>query len=118
MKRLVVGLLIGLAIGLPAGAGGWWAYSKTADGDASADRQLAGEVASEWLQKRCPTCSMAGFDRAEDKGWRVTIQTADGNRVCYRMEIVRFALNLDGLQSVRQTACDDAGWTYYAPLNP
>jgi hypothetical protein len=43
VKRLAVGLLVGLAVGLPAGAGGWWAYSKT--GDESAERQLAGEVA-------------------------------------------------------------------------
>jgi hypothetical protein len=115
VKRLVVGLLIGLAIGLPAG--GWWAYSKTPDRDASAERQLAGEVAAEWLQRRCPFCFMAGFRRTEDNGWRVTIRTEDGNRLCYRMKIESLAISLDGLQSVRQTACD-TGWTNYAPLGP
>jgi hypothetical protein len=34
------------------------------------------------------------------------------------MEIDRFALNLDGVESVRQTACDNTGWTEYAPLAP
>jgi hypothetical protein len=56
--------------------------------------------------------------RAEDKGWRLTIRTEDGQRLCYRMEIERFALNLDGLQSVQRTACEGAGWTNYVPLTP
>jgi hypothetical protein len=118
VKRFVVGVLIGLAVGLPAGAGGWWVYSERPERNASAERQRAGEVASEWLQRRCPFCSVAGFDRTEDKGWRVTVRTEGGNRVCYRMEIDRFALNLDGVESVRQTACDNTGWTEYAPLAP
>jgi hypothetical protein len=108
VKRLAVGLLIGLAVGLPAGAGGWWAYSKTPGGDESADRQLAGEVASEWLQRRCPFCTVAGFDRTTDNGWRLTIRTEDGKRLCYRMEIERFAIQLEGLRAVRPTACDYA----------
>jgi hypothetical protein len=118
VKRLTIGLLIGLAVGLPAGATGWWAYSKDSYRNASAERELAGGVASEWLQRKCPFCAVAGFDRAEDKGWRLTIRTEDGQRLCYRMEIERFALNLDGLQSVQRTACDGAGWTNYVPLTP
>ena len=118
MKRFVVGLIIGLAVGLPAGAGGWLVYSERPDRHPSAERQLAGEVADEWLQRRCPFCSIAGFVRTEDKGWRVTVRTEEGNRLCYRMEIEPFTLNLDGLRSVRQTACTDAGWTSYAPLGP
>jgi hypothetical protein len=35
-----------------------------------------------------------------------------------RTEIERYALNLDGLQSVQRTACDGAGWTNYVPLTP
>jgi hypothetical protein len=61
---------------------------------------------------------MAGFDRTEDKGWGVTVRTEGGSRLCYRMEIDRFALNLDGVEGVRQTACDDKGCTEYAPLSP
>jgi hypothetical protein len=56
--------------------------------------------------------------RAEAKGWRLTLRTEDGQRLCYRMEIERFALNFDGLQSVQRTACDGAGWTNYVPLTP
>jgi hypothetical protein len=118
VKRFVVGVLIGLAVGVPASAGGWWVYSERPEKNASAERHQASEVASEWLQRRCLFCSMAGFDRTEDKAWTVTVRTEDGNRVCYRMEIDRFALNLDGVESVRQTACDNRGWTEYAPLGP
>ncbi len=103
VTRLLVGLLIGLAIGLPSGATGWWLYSEGSSSDGAAERQLAGVVASEWLQRKCPFCSVAGFSRTDHNGWRLTIRADDGSRLCYRLEIDRLALNLDGLQSVRQT---------------
>jgi hypothetical protein len=112
VKGFAVGVLIGLAVGLPAGAGGWWAYSKSPGGDEAAERQLAGEVASEWIQRRCPFCTMADFDRTGANGWRLTIRTENGKRLCYRMEIERFAIQLEGLRAVRPTSCD------YAPEAP
>jgi len=57
-----------------------------------------------------------GLQRTDDNEWRLTIRADDGSRHCYRLQIDRFALHLDGLQSVRQTSCDRAGWASYASL--
>jgi hypothetical protein len=107
VKRLIVGLLLGLAIGIPVGAGGWWVYREKLDGPGAGERERADELVTRWLERTNCACTLERLEQIDNNVWRATVLYGVINtRVCYRVEIDRFLVQPRGFpQGVRTTAC-------------
>jgi hypothetical protein len=114
MVRLLVGVLIGLAIGVPAGAAGWYLYDDENENGAGAEqeRERADELAARLIQG-CGVCTVTQLVQLDPGAWRMIVE-ADDERYCFRIELDALEpYNVAGFgdlfepntPGVRKTAC-------------
>jgi hypothetical protein len=116
MKRALLGLLIGLAIGIPAGAVGWYLYDGTSnENGTSEERERADAFLAEvFLRNECVSCNVSSLEQIEPDVWRAVIAYGPSQTFCIRVdlhdvrasEITDIADFLTGSATgVRKTSC-------------